>query len=159
MTAETKENLNYNKTTFVNESTRQRNWYVIDAKDKVLGRLACEVARILRGKRKANFTPHCDNGDFVIIINAEHIMLTGKDKEDNIKYYKHSGYIGHLKTETLGELLKRRPEQVFINAVSRMLPKATHLRSLLLKKLKVYAGDKHPHSAQNPILIQEISNI
>lgn len=126
----------------------ERKWFVIDAKDKVLGRIAVETARILRGKHKPQFTPHCDNGDFVIIINAEKIKLTGKKLQDKM-YYHHSGYQGGLKTTSAEKMLKEKPSKMFWLAVRGMLPKNTLGRSQLTK-LKVYAGENHPHAAQQP---------
>ena len=126
----------------------ERKWYIIDAEGKVLGRLASEAARILRGKHKPQFTPHVDTGDFVIIINADKIQLTGK-KLDNKKYYRHSGYPGGLKVTVAGEMLKNKPERMIEIAVKGMLPKNTLGRSQA-KKLKIFAGSEHPHQAQNP---------
>lgn len=145
-----------NKTSFVKRQGVDRKWYVIDAKGKVLGKLACEIVRILRGKRKADFTPHADNGDYVVIINAKDITYTGKNKGQQTTFWRHSGYIGGLKFETLEDLLERRPEQVIINVVNKMLPKATTARSNMLNRLKVYAGEEHQHQAQNPELIEEL---
>lgn len=126
----------------------ERKWYIIDATDKTLGRLASEAASILRGKHKPQFTPHVDAGDFVIIINAEKIHLTGK-KLQNKKYYRHSLYPGGLKVTTAGQLLQTKPERVLEFAVHGMLPK-TRLGNSLKTKLKVYAGSEHPHQAQQP---------
>ena len=148
-----------NRTPFINESTADRKWYVIDAKGQRLGRLACEIVRILRGKRKATFTPHCDNGDFVVVINADKIEFTGKRKGEQTIYRRHSGYPGGLKEETLDQLMSKNPSRAIKNVVSRMLPKSVNLRTRLLKKLKVYAGEVHPHSAQKPVLLEEIPNV
>lgn len=126
----------------------QRKWYVIDAADKPLGRLATEVARILRGKHKAIFTPHVDTGDHVIVINAEKVMLTGKKPMQKI-YARHSGYPGGLKTMTYDKLLKEKPELAIEKAVKGMLPH-NRLGSATIKKLKVYRGTEHPHQAQLP---------
>jgi len=126
----------------------ERKWIVIDAKDKVLGRLAAESARILRGKHKPQFAPHMDSGDFVIIINASKIRLTG-NKLQQKTYYRHSGYPGGLKSVTAEKLLKERPERMLRLAVRGMLPKNT-LGRAQLTKLKVYADDSHPHAAQKP---------
>jgi large subunit ribosomal protein L13 len=126
----------------------EKKWYVIDAKDKVLGRLAAETARILRGKNKPQFTPYCDAGDFVVIINASKVRLTGK-KLSQKTYYHHSGYQGGLKVTQADTLLKTKPEKVFWLAVRGMLPKNT-LGRAQLKKLKIYSGDAHPHAAQQP---------
>lgn len=126
----------------------QREWFVVDAKDKTLGRLATEVAQILRGKHKPIYAPHMDTGDYVIIINCEKIRVTG-DKLDSKVYYRHSGYPGGLKSVTLRQQLNRYPERVLHAAVRGMLPK-NKLGRQMIKKLKIYAGDKHPHQAQQP---------
>ncbi len=125
-----------------------RKWFVIDAKDKVLGRLAAETARILRGKNKPQFTPYCDAGDFVVVINASKVRLTGKKLQQKL-YYRYTGYQGGLKVTQAETLLKAKPEQLFWLAVKGMLPKNT-LGRAQLKKLKIYAGDAHPHTAQKP---------
>ena len=125
-----------------------KNWYVIDATDVVLGRLASQAAVLLRGKHKATFAPHVDNGDFVIVINAEKVALTGNKYTDK-KVYRHSGYPGGLKTKSIGELIERQPTKVIENAIKGMLPK-NKLASAQLSKLKVYAGPDHPHAAQQP---------
>jgi len=126
----------------------EQSWYVVDAESKVLGRLATRVADVLRGKHKPIYTPYVDTGDFVVIINAEKIHLTGT-KMDNKKYYRHSGYPGGLKITTPAELLRKKPEAIIMNAVKGMLPK-TKLGRQQFKKLKVYAGKDHPHQAQQP---------
>ncbi|HML22150.1 MAG TPA: 50S ribosomal protein L13 [Aggregatilinea sp.] len=126
----------------------QREWYVVDAKDKTLGRLATEVARILRGKHKPIFAPHMDTGDYVIIINCEKIRVTG-DKLDSKVYYRHSGYPGGIKSVTLRQQLDKFPDRVLHEAVRGMLPK-NKLGRAMIKKLKIYSGDKHPHQAQQP---------
>jgi large subunit ribosomal protein L13 len=126
----------------------ERNWYIVDAKGKVLGRLASEISMVLRGKNKPIFTPHMDTGDFVIVVNAEKVKLTGKKLKDK-KYYSHTGYPGGLKETTAGKLLNEKPERVLISAVRGMLPK-NRLGRKLIKKLKIYAGPEHPHTAQNP---------
>ncbi len=126
----------------------QRQWHVIDADDVVLGRLAVQVATLLRGKHKATFAPHVDSGDFVVVVNASKIALTG-DKRDTKLAYRHSGYPGGLKSTTVGELLERDPRKAVENAVWGMLPK-NRLSRQLIKKLKVYAGPEHPHAAQQP---------
>jgi large subunit ribosomal protein L13 len=126
----------------------QRAWYVVDADGLVLGRLATEVARVLRGKHKPIFTPNLDTGDHVIIVNADKVVLTS-DKGDRKKVYRHSGYPGGLKTETFGSLLARRPEEAVRRSIRGMIPK-TRLGRQQLTKLKVYAGPTHPHSAQQP---------
>ncbi|MCG6949612.1 MAG: 50S ribosomal protein L13 [Acidobacteria bacterium] len=125
-----------------------RDWVVMDAADQVLGRLASEAARILRGKHKPEFTPHLDTGDFVVIVNAERVKLTG-GKLDQKVYYRHSGRPGSLKSETARERLEKHPERVIQAAVWGMLPK-NRLGRKLLRKLKVYAGPEHPHAAQQP---------
>ena len=128
-------------------------WFVIDATDKVLGRVASEVALRLRGKHKAIYTPHVDTGDFIVIVNADKIRVTGNKAQDKI-YYRHSGYPGGLKERPLREQLRRRPEEVLRKAVRGMLPK-NKLASAQLRKLKIYAGPEHPHTAQNPEPLQE----
>ncbi|GAA4287686.1 MULTISPECIES: 50S ribosomal protein L13 [Georgenia] len=125
-----------------------KNWYVIDATDVVLGRLATQVATLLRGKHKPTFAPHVDNGDFVIVINADKVALTGSKRDNKIAYH-HSGYPGGLKATNYAELLARFPERAVEKAVRGMLPK-TSLGRDQLAKLKVYAGAEHPHSAQKP---------
>ena len=126
----------------------RREWVVMDASDKVLGRLATEVARLLRGKHKPDYTPFLDTGDFVVVVNAERVRLTGKKLEDK-KYYRHSGRPGSLKVETARERIEKYPERVIQAAVWGMLPK-NRLGRKLLRKLKVYAGPDHPHQAQQP---------
>jgi large subunit ribosomal protein L13 len=127
----------------------ERAWYVVDAQGKTLGRLSTEIARTLTGKNKPQYATHVDTGDFVIVINAEHAVLSGR-KEDQKIYYRHSGKPGHLKMETAGHLRERRPEQMIQRAVKGMLPK-NKLGRRQLKKLKVYKGTEHPHSAQHPV--------
>ena len=126
----------------------ERKWYVVDAEDKILGRLAAEVASRLRGKHKPTFSPFIDNGDFIIVTNAEKIQLTGK-KWDDKKYYRHTGYMGGIKETTARELLEKQPTDLVFKAVKGMLPK-NKLGRAQLKKLKVYAGSEHPHKAQQP---------
>ena len=128
------------------ESDRNGKWVVVDAEGAVLGRLATTIASRLRGKHNPMFTPHVDMGDWVVVINADKIVLTGR-KWDQKNYYRHSGYIGSLKTITARKLLEKRPEDLIRFAVKGMLPK-NRLGSRLIKKLKVYTGDKHPHAAQ-----------
>ena len=130
------------------ESEISREWVVMDAADQVLGRLATEVARILRGKHKPDYTPHLDTGDFVVIVNAERVHLTGAKLDDKV-YYRHSGRPGSLKSETARERLDKHPERVIQAAVWGMLPK-NRLGRKLLRKLKVYSGPEHPHDAQQP---------
>jgi large subunit ribosomal protein L13 len=136
------------KTYVATPATRERNWLVVDANGQTLGRLATQIADTLRGKRKPEYTPHCDVGDFVIVVNAEKVSVTGKKREDK-RYYRHSGYPGGLRSRTLGELLDRRPEEVLRRAVKGMLPR-TRLGRAQLRKLKIYAGPDHPHAAQQP---------
>lgn len=126
----------------------ERKWYVIDAEDKTLGKIASEVASILRGKKKQIYTPHVDTGDYVIVINAEKVRVTGKKEEQKI-YKSHSGYPGGLKETTLRELRAKKPEEIIRHAVKGMMPKGK-LGRQMFKKLKVYAGPEHPHTAQNP---------
>ncbi len=126
----------------------ERKWYVVDAEGMVLGRLASEVARRLRGKHKPTFCTFMDNGDFVVVINAEKVRLTGKKWDDKI-YYRHSGYMGGLKATTAREMREKKPEEIIRKAVKGMLPK-NRLGRKQLKKLKVYAGGEHPHAAQQP---------
>lgn len=126
----------------------EHKWYVVDAADRPLGRIASEVAKVLRGKHKPTFTPHMDTGDFVIILNAEKVKLTGK-KWQNKKYYHHSGYPGGLKETTYDKLRAKSPEMILQLAIKGMLPKNT-LGRAQLKKLKIYAGAEHPHQAQQP---------
>jgi len=130
------------------EGEISRDWVVMDAADQVLGRLATEVARILRGKHKPDYTPHLDTGDFVVIVNAERVHLTGAKLDDKV-YYRHSGRPGSLKSETARERLDKHPERVIQAAVWGMLPK-NRLGRKLLRKLKVYSGPEHPHEAQQP---------
>ena len=125
-----------------------REWYLVDAEGKTLGRLATQIADTLRGKRKPQFTPHVDTGDFVIVVNAEKIRVTG-NKLDQKRYYRHSGYPGGLRSRTLREQLERRPTEVLRVAVKGMLPK-NRLARQQITKLKIYAGPEHPHEAQNP---------
>lgn len=129
-----------------------RNWVLVDAEGAVLGRLATQIAMILRGKNKPQFTPNSDCGDFVVVINADKVQLTG-NKADQKVYYRHSGYNGGLKAESFRQAMAKHPEQVIERAVRGMLPKTT-LGRAQLKKLKVYAGPEHPHTAQNPTKIE-----
>ena len=126
----------------------ERTWYVVDAEGKTLGRLATEIARILRGKHKPIYTPHVDTGDYVIVINADKVRVTGKRLDQKI-YYRHSGYMGGLKAVTLRRMLETHPERVIEHAVKGMLPK-NRLGRQMYKKLKVYASPDHPHQAQKP---------
>jgi large subunit ribosomal protein L13 len=140
------------KTYSAKESDVRRGWYLIDAKGKTLGRLATELARRLRGKHKAIFTPHVDTGDFIIVVNAEKIRVTGRKLKDKM-YHRHTGYIGNMKSESLEQLLARRPEQAIELAVKGMLPRSP-LGRAMLKKLKVLRGPDHPHQAQQPITLE-----
>jgi large subunit ribosomal protein L13 len=136
------------KTYVATPATRERNWLVVDASGQTLGRLATQIADALRGKRKPEYTPHCDVGDFVIVVNADKVEVTGKKREEKL-YYRHSGYPGGLRSRSLGQMLERRPEEVLRRAVKGMLPR-TRLGRAQLRKLKVYAGPVHPHAAQKP---------
>jgi large subunit ribosomal protein L13 len=136
------------KTFVAKESEVERKWYLVDAQDKILGRLATQIAVRLRGKHKAVFTPHVDTGDFVVVVNAEKVTLSGQ-KWDKKIYYHHSGYIGGLKEITARKLREKRPEDILRFAVRRMLPRNV-LGRRQLKKLKIYAGPEHPHEAQKP---------
>jgi large subunit ribosomal protein L13 len=129
-------------------TTRERNWLVVDASGMTLGRLATQLADVLRGKRKPDYTPHCDVGDFVIVVNAEKVAVTGAKREQK-RYWRHSGYPGGLRYRTLEEMLARRPEEVIRKAVKGMMPR-NRLARAQLRKLKVYAGPDHPHAAQRP---------
>jgi large subunit ribosomal protein L13 len=140
------------KTMHMSKENVEKRWYLIDANGKVLGRLASEIAKILRGKKKAIFSPHVDTGDFVIVVNAEKVRLTG-DKLKGKLYYHHSGYPGGLKAVAAGKLLANKPEELLRRAVKGMLPK-NKLGSKVFKKLKVYAGPRHPHEAQQPQQLQ-----
>jgi large subunit ribosomal protein L13 len=136
------------KTYVAKPTTRTRNWLVVDATGQTLGRLATQIADALRGKVKPEYTPHIDTGDFVIVVNAEKITVTGNKRSDK-RYYRHTGYPGGLRSRTLGEMLERRPEEVIRHAVRGMLPR-NRLGRKQLTKLKVYAGPDHPHVAQQP---------
>jgi large subunit ribosomal protein L13 len=131
----------------------EQRWYLVDAEGQTLGRLATRIADTLRGKRKPEYTPHIDTGDFVVVVNAEKIAVTGKKREDKI-YYRHSGYPGGLRERTLAEELERRPTEVLRKAVKGMLPR-NRLARRQLTKLKVYAGPEHPHGPQNPTPLPE----
>lgn len=126
----------------------ERSWYVVDAEDRILGRLATEIARVLRGKHKPMYTPHLDTGDYVVVVNAEKVRLSG-NKADQKTYFRHSGYMGGEKHVPFRTMIERHPEQVITLAVKGMLPK-NNLGRLMRKKLKVYAGPGHPHEAQQP---------
>lgn len=130
------------------QAAKDRNWYVVDAKGARVGRLATEIATLIRGKHKPDYTPHVDSGDFVVVVNADKVVFTGRKMNDK-KYYHHSGYVGGLKTESAAEVLASFPERILERAVKGMLPKGS-LGRQMGKKLKVYAGEEHPHGAQNP---------
>ncbi len=130
----------------------ERRWYVVDAKDKVVGRLASRIAMILMGKHKPHYTPHVDTGDFVVVINASRVRFTGRKWEQKC-YYRHSGYPGGLKVRRAKDLLEKKPEEILRHAVRGMLPK-NHLGRRLLKKLKIYPGESHPHEAQKPAKLE-----
>lgn len=140
------------RTHFAKKSEVERKWYLVDAQDKVLGKLATKVATYLRGKNKPVFTPNVDTGDFIVVINAEKIRLTGKKLDDKI-YYHHTGFIGGIKAATARERLSAQPEEVIKDAIWGMLPK-NRLGRAMLKKLKVYKGSEHPHAAQKPEILQ-----
>lgn len=136
------------KTYFANNETVERKWHVVDASGKILGRLASQIAMCLRGKLKPEYTPFADAGDYVVVINAEKIKVTGS-KADNKKYYRHSEYPGGIKEMTFNKLIEKKPEEALKHAVKGMLPK-TPLGRAMLSKLKIYAGTDHPHIAQQP---------
>ena len=140
------------KTYYAKPGEVEREWLLVDAEDMVLGRLATQVAQILKGKTKPTYTPHVDVGDFVIVINAEKVRLTG-NKADQKNYYAHSGYQGGLKETSFKQMLEKHPERIIEKAVKGMLPKNTLGRAMGMK-LKVYAGSEHPHAAQNPRKIE-----
>jgi large subunit ribosomal protein L13 len=136
------------KTYVATPTKRERNWLVVDASGKTLGRLATQIADVLRGKNKPEYTPHIDTGDFVVVINAEKVRVTGNKAQDKL-YHRHSGYPGGLRTRTFTEMMRRRPEEVIRLAVKGMLPR-NRLARQQLSKLKIYAGPDHPHVAQKP---------
>lgn len=136
------------KTYVANSETRERAWYVVDANGQTLGRLATQISEHLRGKRKPEYTPHVDTGDFVVVVNAEKIAVTGKKRTDKL-YHRHSGFPGGLYTRTFEEQLEKRPEEIIRKAVKGMMPK-NRLARKQLTKLKIYAGPDHPHVAQKP---------
>jgi len=138
-------------TRFIKTEDANRKWYVIDAQDQVLGRLATKAASVIRGKHKPIFTPNMDTGDFVIVINADKIRMTGK-RESQKEYFSHSGYPGGVRIRTFAELKEKHPEVIIEKAVKGMLPK-NRLGRKLFKKLKVYAGENHPHAAQQPEIL------
>jgi large subunit ribosomal protein L13 len=136
------------KTYSAKPETVQRDWYIVDAADKTLGRLAAEIASRLRGKHKPEYTPHVDTGDYIVVVNAEQVRVTGNKAKDKI-YHRHTGYPGGLKSISFEKLIDKAPERTIQNAVKGMLPKGP-LGSAMFKKLKVYAGAEHPHTAQQP---------
>ena len=142
------------KTYMAKEGSVEQKWYLIDAEGKTLGRLASELASRLRGKHKAEYTPHADVGDFLVVINAEKVAVTGRKESDKM-YHHHTGYIGSLKSENFADLIARQPTRVIEKAVKGMMPKGP-LGRKMFKKLKVYAGNAHPHEAQKPQPIEVI---
>ena len=136
------------KTVSTRREDAQHDWYVVDAEGKTLGRFASEIARRLRGKHKAEYTPHVDTGDYIVVVNAEKVRVTGKKEQDKI-YYRHSGYPGGIKATPLGKMRAEHPERVLTAAVKGMMPR-NPLGRAMLRKLKVYAGPSHPHAAQQP---------
>ena len=140
------------KTEYIKEKDIDKQWYLVDAENRTLGRLSSKVAQILRGKGKVNFTPHMDMGDFVVVINADKVKLSGK-KEIQKEYFKHTNYPGGAKSYSFKLLKKTKPEYIFMNSVKGMLPQ-NRLGSQILKHLKVYAGSEHPHRSQNPTKLE-----
>jgi large subunit ribosomal protein L13 len=140
------------KTFSATSQTVTRGWYLVDAEGKTLGRLASELARRLRGKHKPEYTPHVDTGDYIVVVNAEKIRVTGRKLTDKM-YHRHTGYIGSLKTQSLQQLLDQAPERALTLAVKGMLPRNT-LGRQMLKKLKVVSGNQHPHEAQQPVALE-----
>ncbi|PIP12845.1 MAG: 50S ribosomal protein L13 [bacterium (Candidatus Stahlbacteria) CG23_combo_of_CG06-09_8_20_14_all_34_7] len=139
------------KTTRIKESEINHKWFVIDAENKILGRMSTRIAQILMGKNKVTYQPDIDNGDGVIIINAKKVRFTGAKFEDKM-YYSHSGYIGNLKEKNLNEMMTKHPDRVILLSVKRMLPK-NKLGRKMLTRLKVYSADKHPHESQKPVTL------
>lgn len=139
-----------NTTRSIHKDELNKQWYLVDAKDKVLGRLSCNIAKILRGKHKPSFTPNADCGDFVVVVNAKKIRVTGK-KSETKTYRNYSGYPGGLKTARFRDVLETNPERIIINSVKGMLPH-NKLGRQMIKKLKIYPDNNHPHKAQNPQL-------
>ena len=140
------------KTKSYKSTDLDKKWLLLDARDETLGRLSSKIASILMGKNKAQYTPHNDLGDYVVVVNAEKIRVTG-NKDIQKKYYKHTGYPGGLKSSTFSEIIEKNPENLILKAVKGMLPK-NKLSSSMISKLKVYEGDNHPHAGQNPIKIE-----
>ncbi|MFT5717439.1 MAG: large subunit ribosomal protein L13 [Oleiphilaceae bacterium] len=139
------------KTLSAKPESVKRDWYVVDATDKTLGRLSTEIASRLRGKHKTEYTPHVDTGDYIVVINAEKVTVTGRKAKDKI-YHRHTGYIGGLKSISFEKLIAKAPERVIQGAVKGMLPRGPLGREMF-RKLKVYAGDQHPHTAQQPLVL------
>ncbi len=140
------------KTRFARKEDIEKKWYVVDAKDQILGRMATRIAVYLRGKHKPIFTPNVDTGDFVIVINADKVKVTGNKLDDKL-YFRHSGYVGGIKSKSLKDRMLKEPDKVITDAVWGMLPK-NRLGRAMIKKLKVYRGSDHPHSAQKPEIIE-----
>ncbi len=140
------------KTYSAKKETATHSWYVVDATDKTLGRMATEIANRLRGKHKAEYTPHVDTGDYVVVVNAEKVRVTGNKSTDKM-YYHHTGYIGGIKSISFDKLIAKAPERAIQSAVKGMMPK-NKLSRAMLSKLKVYAGTEHPHQAQQPQLLE-----
>jgi large subunit ribosomal protein L13 len=140
------------KTFSANNHDIERNWYLVDAQNKTLGRLSTAIANHLRGKHKPIYTPHVDTGDYIVVVNASKIRVTGKKMTDKV-YYKHTGYIGNLKSENLETMLEKYPEKVLMKSVRGMLPK-NKLGRAMIKKLRIFAGSEHTHIAQEPILLE-----
>ncbi len=136
------------KTIFVKPKDVQRKWWLVDAEDQVLGRLASRIATVLRGKHKPIYSPHMETGDYVVVVNAEKVKITGNKKEDKL-YYRHSGYPGGLKTEVLGKVMTKKPTFPLEHAIKGMLPKGKMGRKIF-QNVKIYAGPEHPHEAQKP---------
>ena len=136
------------KTISANPATVKRDWYVIDAEGKTLGRMAAEIATRLRGKHKPEYTPHVDTGDYIVVVNAEKVRVTGNKAKDKM-YYRHTGYVGGIKAMSFEKMIEKAPERTIEGAVKGMLPKGP-LGRAMFKKLKVYAGNEHPHTAQQP---------
>lgn len=139
------------KTWNAKASDRQEKWWVVDAEGKTLGRMASEIAKVLRGKNKPTFTPNVDTGDFVVVVNPEKVLIKGRKSEQKI-YFRHTGFFGGLKETSFKQMLEKKPENIIQEAVKGMLPK-NKLSSQIIKKLKVYRGSTHPHEAQNPEIL------
>ena len=140
------------KTFSAKSSQVKRDWYIVDASDKVLGRLAAEIAHRLRGKHKPEYTPHVDTGDYIVVVNAEKVAVTGNKREDKV-YYHHTGHPGGIKSTPFKAMLEKHPTRIIENAVKGMLPK-NKLGRAMMSKLKVYAGDQHAHAAQQPKMLE-----